>query len=116
MYERLDKLREDVSRLEKRRDEAEERLKAAKLKLKEAEASQILADVGALKLSPEQVAQFLQLAASGQLPTINQSTSASSSVSTDTVPKDTRSSNEEDTEEYDDDYDKIEEDELNEKY
>ena len=67
MFEKLDKLREEVRRCEKRRDEANERLKAAQAKLKEAEASQILSDVGALKLSPEEVAKFLQLAASGQL-------------------------------------------------
>lgn len=67
MFERLDKLREEVRRCERRRDEANERLKAAQAKLKEAEASQILSDVGALKLSPEEVANLLQLAASGQL-------------------------------------------------
>ena len=67
MFEKLDKLREEVRRCEKRRDEANERLKAAQAKLKEAEASQILSDVGALKLSPEEVAKLLQLAASGQL-------------------------------------------------
>ena len=67
MYERLDKLREEVKRCEKRRDEANERLKAAQAKLKEAEASQILSDVGALKLTPEEVARLLQLAASGEL-------------------------------------------------
>lgn len=67
MFEKLDKLREEVRRCEKRRDEANERLKAAQAKLKDAEASQILSDVGALKLSPEEVAKLLQLAASGQL-------------------------------------------------
>ena len=67
MFEKLDKLREEVRRCEKRRDEANERLKAAQAKLKEAEASQILSDVSALKLSPEEVAKLLQLAAAGQL-------------------------------------------------
>ena len=67
MYERLDKLREEVKRCEKRRDDANERLKAAQARLKEAEASQILSDVGALKLTPEEVARLLQLAASGEL-------------------------------------------------
>ena len=67
MFEKLDKLREEVRRCEKRRDEANERLKAAQAKLKEAQASQILSDVGALKLSPEEVAKLLQLAAAGQL-------------------------------------------------
>lgn len=67
MFEKLDKLREEVRRCEKRRDEANERLKADQAKLKDAEASQILSDVGALKLSPEEVAKLLQLAAVGQL-------------------------------------------------
>lgn len=68
MYERLDRLRDEVKRCEKRRDDANERLKAAQAKLKEAEASQILSDVGALKLSPEEVAKLLQMAASGKNP------------------------------------------------
>lgn len=67
MFEKLDKLRDEVKRCEKRRDDANERLKAAQAKLKDAEASQILSDVGALKLSPEEVAKLLQLAATGQL-------------------------------------------------
>ena len=69
MYERLDKLREEVKRCEKRLEDSQERLKNAQAKLKEAEATQILSDVGALNLTPEQLAQFLQLAASGQLQT-----------------------------------------------
>lgn len=87
MFEKLDKLREEVRRCEKRRDEANERLKAAQAKLKEAESSQILSDVGALKLSPEEVAKLLQLAASGQLSvptaenkTENTTTEATSSI------------------------------------
>ena len=87
MFEKLDKLREEVRRCEKRRDEANERLKVAQAKLKDAEASQILSDVGALKLSPEEVAKLLQLAASGQLSvpiadnkTENTTTEATSSI------------------------------------
>lgn len=67
MFERLDKLREEVRHCEKRRDLAEERLKTAQAKLKEAEASQILSDVGAMKLTPEEVARILQFAASDGL-------------------------------------------------
>ena len=55
MYERLDRLREEVKRCEKRMEDAQERLKAAQAKLKEAEATQILSDVGALNLTPEQL-------------------------------------------------------------
>lgn len=68
MYERLDKLRADLEKARKRKVEAEVRVKATEEKLREAENSQVLNDVNALKLSPEQVAQFLKLAASGQLP------------------------------------------------
>ena len=68
MYERLDKLRADLVKARKRKVEAEVRVKAAEEKLREAENTQVLNEVNALKLSPEQVAQFLKLAASGQLP------------------------------------------------
>ena len=68
MYEKLDKLRADLDRARQRRADAEVKVKQAEDKLREAENSQVLADVSALKLTPEQVAQFLQMAASGQLP------------------------------------------------
>ena len=87
MFEKLDKLREEVRRCEKRRDEANERLKAAQAKLKEAEASQILSDVGALKLSPEEVAKLLQLATSGQLsvPTADNKTETITTEATSSI-------------------------------
>lgn len=68
MYEKLDKLRGDLDRAKQRRADAEAKVKALEEKLREAENNQVIADVTALKLTPEQVAQFLQLAASGQLP------------------------------------------------
>lgn len=68
MFEKLDKLRADLDRAKQRRAEADAKVKALEEKLQEAENSQVLADVSALKLTPEQVAQLLQLAASGQLP------------------------------------------------
>ena len=87
MFEKLDKLREEVRRCEKRRDEANERLKAAQAKLKDAEASQILSDVGALKLSPEEVAKLLQLVASGQLsvPTAENKTETTTTEATSSI-------------------------------
>ncbi len=87
MFEKLDKLREEVRRCEKRRDEANERLKAAQAKLKDAEASQILSDVGALKLSPEEVAKLLQLAASGQfsVPTAENKTEPTTTEATSSI-------------------------------
>ena len=68
MYEKLDKLRAELDRAKQRRADADAKVKQLEQKLREAENSQILADVGAMKLTPEQLAQFLQMAANGQLP------------------------------------------------
>ena len=68
MYEKLDKIRAELDRAKQRRADADAKVKQLEQKLREAENSQILADVGAMKLTPEQLAQFLQLAASGKLP------------------------------------------------
>ena len=78
MFEKLDKLREEVRRCEKRRDEANERLKAAQAKLKDAEASQILS---------EEVAKLLQLVASGQLsvPTAENKTETTTTEGTSSI-------------------------------
>ena len=67
MYEKLDKLRAEVERCKNRIEDDKAKLKLAEQKLQEAENTQILADVGALHLSPEQLAEFLKLAASGNL-------------------------------------------------
>ena len=66
MYEKLDKLRAEVERCKSKIEDDKARLKAAEAKLQEAENSQILADVGALNLSPEQLAEFLKLVTSGK--------------------------------------------------
>ena len=66
MYERLDRLRGEVERLKKKVEDDKNRLKAAELRLKNAENAQIIADVGALNLSPEQLAQFLQMVQQGE--------------------------------------------------
>ena len=73
MYEKLDKLRAEVERCKNRIEDDKAKLKLAEQKLQEAENSQILADVGALHLSPEQLAEFLKLAASGSLVNANTS-------------------------------------------
>ena len=67
MYEKLDKLRNIVKRSEKRLADAERRLKEDRDKLKEEEATQILSDVEALNMTPEQLASVLALVKSGQL-------------------------------------------------
>ena len=67
MYEKLDKLRAEVERCKKKIEDDKLKLKQAEARLQEAENSQILSDVGALNLSPEQLAEFLKLATSGKL-------------------------------------------------
>ena len=67
MYARLDKLREDLQKAIAKRDEAEKKVKQLQAKLKEEENQQIVSDVASYNLSPEQLAQFLQLAGSGKL-------------------------------------------------
>lgn len=67
MFERLDKMRAELEKAKQRRADADAKVKTLEAKLKEAENNQIIADVSAMKLSPEQVAQFLKLVASGQL-------------------------------------------------
>ena len=60
MYARLDKLREDLQK-------AIAKVKQLQAKLKEEENQQIVSDVASYNLTPEQLAQFLQLAGSGKL-------------------------------------------------
>ncbi len=68
VYEKLEKIRGDLAKAREKRDEAEAKVKQLEQRLKDAESKQILTDVGNFNLSPEQVAEFLQLMASGQLP------------------------------------------------
>lgn len=68
MYEKLDKLRAELKRARQKKKELEAKIKSLEQRLAEAENAQILADVKAMNLTPEQLAQFLQLAAGGQLP------------------------------------------------
>ena len=70
MYEKLDKLRAEVERWKNKIEDDKARLKQAEAKLQEAENLQILADVNAVNLSPEQLAEFLKLVAGGKVGTI----------------------------------------------
>ena len=67
MYAKLDKLREDLKKAVAKRDAAEEKVKRLEEKLREEENQQIVSDVASYNLTPEQLAQFLQLANSGKL-------------------------------------------------
>lgn len=70
MYAKLDRLRADLQKAITKRDEADAKVKQLENKLKEEEAAQIVNDVASYNMSPEQLAQFLQLANSGQLQSI----------------------------------------------
>lgn len=67
MYAKLDKLREDLKKAVAKRDVAEAKVKRLEEKLREEENQQIVSDVTSYNLTPEQLAQFLQLANSGKL-------------------------------------------------
>ena len=67
MYAKLDKLREDLKKAVAKRDSADAKVKRLEAKLKEEESQQIVSDVASYNLSPEQLAQFLQIANSGKL-------------------------------------------------
>lgn len=67
MYAKLDKLRDDLKKARAKRDAADAKVKQLEAKLKDEESQQIVSDVASYNLSPEQLAQFLQLAGSGRL-------------------------------------------------
>lgn len=103
MYEKLDKLRDEVKRCEKQVADAQSKLKVAQEKLKEGEASQILSDVGALKMSPEELARVLELVKSGQLNQADATNTETKTTYTGSYSKDddldeTDEENKEDTE------------------
>jgi len=104
MFERLDKIRAELERAKQRRADADAKVKSLETKLREAENNQIIADVTAMKLSPEQVAQFLQLVANGQLNVTNsvqQSTETTIIAEEETADEDYES---EDLEDEEDEY------------
>ena len=66
-YEKLDRIREDIKRDKAKVAKLQEQIKVKEAKLKEAEASQIVADVSAVNMTPEQLGEFLTLIQSGNL-------------------------------------------------
>ena len=97
MYEKLDKLRAEVERWKRRVESDKAKQKAAEDRLKEAESTQILADVNALNLSPEQLAEFLKLVASGN-PVVNKNETAVKHSVNDNYPDEDEYDESEDTE------------------
>ena len=68
MYAKLDKLREALEKARARRDAAEKKVQRLEEKLKEEENLQIINNVSSYHLSPEQLAQFLQLVKTRKIP------------------------------------------------
>ena len=66
MFERIDRLRDELERAKMRRAEAEARVKVCESKLKE-ENNQIVSEVAKRKLRPEELAKLLQMASDGKL-------------------------------------------------
>lgn len=101
MYERLDKLREDLKRCERRLLDAQNKLKQAQERLKEAENSQIIQDVEQLRLTPEQLAEVLAMARAGQFGKVKESADMKAVGGTE---------NDKDQDPYEDEEDKEDED------
>lgn len=68
MFDKLNKLRGELHRARQKKAEIDAKIKTLENRLREAEEAQILLDVKQLNLSPEQLAHFLQMYATGQLP------------------------------------------------
>ena len=73
-FEKLDRMRADIQRDREKVARMLEQIKHKEAKLKEAEATVILADVGSYNMTPEQLSDFLKLAASGRLDAILKNT------------------------------------------
>lgn len=66
-YEKLDRIRADIQKDRDKVAKLLEQIKVKEAKLKEAENSQIVADVGAMNMTPEQLGEFLALIQSGKI-------------------------------------------------
>ena len=105
MYEKLDKLRAEVERWKNRIEDDKGKLKQAEAKLQEAENLQILADVGAMNLKPEQLAEFLKLIAGGKLGKIVTENTSAGENDRNADPVDDEDDNEDETEDSEDEKD-----------
>lgn len=102
MFEKLDKLRAEVERRKKKIEEDKLKLKQAEENLEKAENEQILADVGALNLKPEQLAEFLKLFAGGKISIPGTAGSYEASEAKNAYTADDETENEDETEDFDD--------------
>ncbi len=70
-YEKLERMRTDLARDKEKLLKLQEQVKIKEIKLKEAEATRIVADVNELNLTPEQLGEFLMLIQSGKIDMLN---------------------------------------------
>lgn len=94
-FEKLDRMRADIERDREKVARMQEQIKHKEAKLKEAEATVILADVGSYHMTPEQLSEFLKLAASGRLDAIMKNSAPVTNARTPVVPDDDEEENEE---------------------
>ncbi len=66
-YEGLEKMRKDIAKDREKLKALEDQIHAKEEKLREAEATVVVANVEAAKLSPEQIGAILELYESGQI-------------------------------------------------
>ena len=66
-YDNLERMRKDIAKDLKKVETLKEQIREKEEKLREAEASRVVADVTAMQLSPEQVGAMLDLVKSGQI-------------------------------------------------
>ncbi len=103
MFEKLDKLRAEVERRKKKIEEDKLKLKQAEENLEKAENEQILADVGALNLKPEQLSEFLKLFAGGKISIPGTAGGYEATEAKDAyITDDDETENEDETEDFDD--------------
>lgn len=101
MYDKLDRIREELAKARQKKEEVDAKVKSLEIKLKEAEASQIVADVTSYNMSPEQLAKFLELAANGKLQDLLSGQTAVP-VTTNTMPNGISDEDEEEEDDFND--------------
>ncbi|MCR5406094.1 MAG: DUF4315 family protein [Lachnospiraceae bacterium] len=94
-FEKLDRMRADIQRDRERVARMLEQIKQKEAKLKEAEATVILDEVGSYKMTPEQLTDFLKLIASGKLEAVMGNHNTIADTKTPIVPDDDEDENDE---------------------
>ena len=79
-YEKLERMRTEIRRDKAKVAKMQEQIKQKEAKLREAENTQIVADVSAMNMSPEQLGSFLKLIQSGKLSAFMTGQSANNTV------------------------------------